>query len=455
MTAPHISPLSACADVTAFAIGVGAELVVHFGGDLPIAEVLVLAAILPLLVVKGRRALRSDLRLVFILMGGWLLNQILTDIYRKTPFQDWTRGDAAIVFFALDLAFAAMLLSQNTKRRILFLVGIAVGALLQVKLQPNDMSIQYPWKFGYSTSVNLSAVLLACYFYNRRRYMLVVLVLGGISAVNLLLNYRSPVLLLMLTIVLVVPVIPEQIGQWRVLPPAGSKRRLMVLAFLAVMASLAAGGILKIISSAGYLGEEARQKNEMQAHVRGGLLLGGRPEIVASSRAVLDSPILGHGSWAKDYKYTELIYDEMYERGLDLGEDVDSIEEETEGLIPTHSHLMGAWVWAGILGGVFWAYLFWIVAKAALQLTLKPSSFAPIHIYLLLSMLWDVLFSPFGTSRRIIEAVVIVIVVDLLSQQGLVRGGISRFRPRVWRRQALHAAPAARFSPAGGTLRAR
>lgn len=400
----------------AFVLGVGAELVVRFGGDLPVAEIIVLACTLPLLVVKGRRAFRSDLRPVFILMGCWLINQILTDIYRKTPFLDWTRGDAAIVFFALDLAFVAMLMSQNTRRKILFFAGLALGALLEPKLQPTDMSTDYPWKFGYAMGVNLSVVLLACYFYNRRRYLPVLLLLCGVGAVNLLFNFRSPVLLLLLTIALAVPVIPERIGPWVVLPPAGTKRRLLILVLLAVTVSLAAGGIVKMASAAGYLGEDAREKNEMQSHVRGGLLLGGRPEIVASSRAVFDSPLLGHGSWAKDFRYTELVYDEMYERGMGSGEDIDSIEEYSEGLIPTHSHLMGAWVWAGIMGGVFWGYVFWIVSKATIQMSMARPLFASLYMYFCIAMLWDILFSPFGTSRRLIEATVIVVAVDLLQQ---------------------------------------
>lgn len=33
-------------------------------------------------------------------------------------------------------------------------------------------------------------------------------------------------------------------------------------------------------------------------------------------------------------------------------------------LIPSHSHLFGAWVDHGILGGIFWSYMLYIMIKA-------------------------------------------------------------------------------------------
>ena len=49
----------------------------------------------------------------------------------------------------------------------------------------------------------------------------------------------------------------------------------------------------------GMLGEKARQIYEQQAHGALGLLIDGRSEILASIHAIMDSPIVGRGSWAK------------------------------------------------------------------------------------------------------------------------------------------------------------
>ena len=46
-----------------------------------------------------------------------------------------------------------------------------------------------------------------------------------------------------------------------------------------------------------------------------GLLLGGRSEFLVSSLAVLESPVIGHGSWAKDCRYASLYVELKREAG--------------------------------------------------------------------------------------------------------------------------------------------
>ncbi|HVZ84623.1 MAG TPA: hypothetical protein VG893_13200 [Terracidiphilus sp.] len=434
--APHRRPiLSILADVFSVLIGLTAMFSVHLVGDLPVAEAFVASVFVPALILYRRRVLRPDAIRIYVLMAGWLLNQILTDLYRGTARIDWIRGDAAIVFFAIDLMIAVMLMSGNDRRKLLFIGGFAIGSLLAFRFQPTELAEQAPWKFGLSGGVNLLVVLASTFFYNRRRYLTALFLLLGIAAVNLVQDYRSPVLLLLLTIGLTIPVIPEQIGPWRVLPPAGSRARVVVLMSIALLMTVSAIGLVKVLSSRGYLGEEAQAKNEEQAQFKGGLLIGGRPEILVSSRAVLSSPILGHGSWAKDYKYVNMLTDISVESGAER--DADYEEEISGGLIPTHSHLMGAWVWAGILGAVFWGYIFWITGRAGLLVAVHHVPYSSLFMFLFIGQLWDTLFSPFGTSRRIFESIVIVIVLDLLREKGINFRPMQLLRRPTWRRHAL------------------
>ena len=61
-------------------------------------------------------------------------------------------------------------------------------------------------------------MLLSAYFYSRRRYVVSVLLILAVCAINLLLNFRSPVLGLLLLIVLVFPIIPERVIGMRIVP---------------------------------------------------------------------------------------------------------------------------------------------------------------------------------------------------------------------------------------------
>jgi hypothetical protein len=425
---------SAAGDALTILLGLTVITTVRLVGDLPVGEILVLVLVAPIFVMYHKRGLRTDLRILYCLQALWLLSQILTDIYRRTPSIDWVRGNAGIVFFFMDLLFITMLITGNQRRKIMFITALGIGSMLSTLLFPTDFSSSYPWKFGYSMGVNLLAVLIASILCNKQRYIIALIVLLGISAVNMAVNFRSPVLLFLVTIALAMPVIPEYIGAWRVLPPLGSYSRLWILIALAVGASLVAFVAVKTLSVAGYLGEEAQQKNTSQAQVKGGLLIGGRPEIVVSSQAVIDSPILGHGSWAKDYHYTELLYDRMREYGLIQQEDLDSVESNGEGVIPSHSHLMGAWVFSGIGGALFWFYLLWMVSKAIFRVSLKRPPFSPLLIYLCIGNVWDILFSPFGASRRLIEGFLIVMTFDLLRDSGMTARSLLPLRRNTWQR---------------------
>lgn len=430
-----ISFTSMAGDALTVLVAVTTPFIIRFVGDLPISEILILGLVFPLFVVYRKRALRSDATRLYMLFGLWLAGQMLTDVYRQTKQVDWMLGDALIVFFAIDTIFFVMLLSGNTRRKFLFLLAYGLGSIAQVRFFPVQMNIDSLWKFGYSTGVNLLLILASCIFYARKLYLPVLGLCGFAVALNLFFNFRSMVLTPLLAIALVVPVLPEYVGPWKVLPPVGSKRRLAVLVALALAVGVGAASLVKGLYLAGVFGDEARAKTEQQSKIRGGLLIGGRPEILVSSRAVMDSPILGHGSRAKDFKYIEMLVDVLSAQGM-----VTSLEDEEsgyQGIIPSHSHLMGAWVWAGIVGAVFWGYYLALVLRAMYVLAMKPSALAPVYMFLLVTLAWDIVFSPFGSTRRLTEGMLTVVVLDLLKESGSLAGARQWLPTRTWKRHAF------------------
>jgi hypothetical protein len=209
---------------------------------------------------------------------------------------------------------------------------------------------------------------------------------------------------------------------------------------ITLVAGVLAGKLMTGLAASGFLGPDAQEKNRQQTMAGWGILIGGRPEILVSSRAVLDSPILGHGSWAKDPKYSEMLVDIENEYGMRPSDE----GQKFEGLIPAHSHLMGSWVDAGILGALFWGYIFALILKAFLRTTTGDYSLKPLYIFLMTSYLWAILFSPFGGGDRMVESLYLVIICDILEQdsriQNTVKSAVSRTVSVIQRRQ--HVAPA-------------
>ncbi len=370
---------------------------------------------MPILVfIEGRQMMRPTIRPLLILLGVWLVGQIVTDVYRGTVFLDWARGDANIIFFGIDLLALIALLGRSESRKVIFVLGISFGHLLAMKLQPAKGS--QSWKFGPGPAINLLVVLCICYFLRRRNYAVILLLLISISAVNIYENFRSVVLFLFITAALAVPIIPERVGRLRLLPKPGTPGRIFALTALALGAGGAALGVIELATKSGLLGEAQQQKNENQAKSPGGILLGGRPEILVSSRAVIDSPILGHGSKAKEPKYIEMLTDLEAKYGISESSP-DDIEARNEGVIPSHSFLLGSWVSAGVLGAVFWIYLLQPAFKAILRVPLLQTALAPLYAYLLVTLIWNIFFSPFAGLHRVLAAFAIVIMTDVLEAQ--------------------------------------
>jgi hypothetical protein len=170
------------------------------------------------------------------------------------------------------------------------------------------------------------------------------------------------------------------------------------------------GTVYSTAAESGLLGQEAQAKYEAQTSGDLGLLLGGRVESLVSTKAIADSPILGHGSWAKDITYVAKLVEIVESHGAKLEGDPYS-----SALIPTHSHLFGAWVEAGVMGGLFWMAVIAIATIAiyrSLNLEDIPATFVA---YILFWLVWDVVFSPFGAEQRFLMASKICLALWVLN----------------------------------------
>lgn len=424
--------VSLAADMAAFLIGLTGFLVVKVGGDLPIAEVLVLL-LLPFVIVPMRHRLASRrFRRLFLLVLIGLCSQAVTDIYRHSALLDWLRLDVRYVFFALDLVVLSTLLRGNQRRQVVFFVGYSFGQLLQGLFQPAaDVD---PWKWRYSHPLTVAALLMCVYAYKRRNYVPLILTTFCVMGIDIVENFRTPILLLMISLALSLPLLPSSTTS-KLLPREGSVGRVIFLLVIAASAGLIAEKTVSIATSAGLIGEQARLKNESQSHARGGMLLGGRPEIFISSRAVMDSPILGHGAFAKDPKYMEMYQMMRAENGLDEKE-----KATDRDIIPTHSHIMGAWVDGGILTAPFWLYVLYLVGTGIIRYaTIKPA-FAPLMIFLLAEFLWSIWFSPAGGITILPEAFLLTVLVDFLDNRPAAKRITAPGRPELRMRRRLSGA---------------
>ena len=377
-------------------------------GRLYLTDVL-LAGALPFLVVRFGRRLTGRLPAVTIGFAIlWLLAQILTDLVRGSAFRDYARGWAMIFLFLINFCALYLLIGGRPKRLILFAVGAALGGLISYLLVPDALAVTYPWKFGYGSSVTWLLVLLAVWLTQSRRsarmWPAAVFLLAAF--LNVVMGFRSTGGVAFLVCCYLLAHVRRRRR------PGSTRIRLRQLAVLGAVTFTGAWGAVELYQHAaqmGWLGTAALQKYQIETAGDYGLLLGGRSEILISGHAIIDSPLLGHGSWAKDCSYTSLYLELRKRAGYSEG------EEREDCLIPTHSYLMGSWVQAGVLGAVFWVWALSLAVRVLIRLYSLRERLTPMVIFFAFQMIWDVLFSPFGGASRFLAPFYVVVVMSYLS----------------------------------------
>lgn len=422
-------------DVAIFALGSSGAYTLGFIGTVPICELFILALLPALLLQHGRLAFRREFRWFYILLLLWLFGTIINDIYLGVSPGDRMKGVARIVFFGMDFMTLAILINQRIRGMIAFAVSIVVVMCWYFVSFQAEFDTR--WKFGGSSAVTISVLLISSYFYKNRRYWICAALACLIGVLNLKFAFRSQLAVDALSGLLILPIFASSSGlaprPHSIFPDL--RNFLAVLAFLGATAYLANKAVL-YAAEHDFFDEATTAKFESQAAGKFGVLLGGRPETLVAIQAIRDSPIVGHGSFAVDPKYLKLQQDLSYENGY---LETDWIPEEDNPGIPTHSHLTLAWVESGIAGGIFWIYILGVTSFGIFALWRVGHPMEPVFYYLLFNFIWDILYSPMGGVNRLWNAYTILICFYLIRRQkGLTPGprGFLRRTPAIRRVRA-------------------
>jgi O-antigen ligase len=371
-------------------------VVFDFIGQLFLMDLLALPMLAILLSLPGSAERLQRIWPILAMLAIWLVGQVATDLVRGSVPTDFLRGWAKIGFFGLQLAVLWMWLPRRRQYFVAFALGLSVAAYFGVREEFSG----YEWKFGLDRALiffSIAALIIATMGFPRLRYLGPALFVG-LSVFLLAQAARSAfgtlfIAAVVLMTALLIPRIPAL------------RRRLSggTFVFLLIGGTLVATGATTIYGIAvqdGLLGRDALIKYRDQTSGEVPLILGGRTESLVSVQAIADSPILGHGSWAKDPYYVGLHHAMKVRYGLPVFES----ERGKNQLIPTHSHLFGAWVEAGLAGGLFWLWVLTMPFLALYSLLKRNELLAPLVAYCAVALLWSVLFSPFGSSERIFVA---------------------------------------------------
>jgi hypothetical protein len=402
------------ADFLAFSISIMWFVYIKVIGNLYISELLLISVFLLMFSRHGRTLLEPLPKRILLFGCLWLLSQVATDLILLTPVESLLKGWASIAFFLIEFAGLYMLLYGNIRRVKIFIVGFSAGGLLRCLFDPGYGYDVEPWKFGLGLPITLLLILIVVWCMEKKVLQplwseVTLLMLGTLS---IYLNGRSLGGAIIIT-VLLFHFSRGYIFQKMFLMRMNPVKKIGLLSvgiamLFTILTTYQWAGELRVLP------DNAQNKYELTKTTSlgvFGVILAGRSELLSSIPAVIDSPIIGHGSWAEDPKYRAYLYEINNILGVERS--IAQLEQsiESNDRIPAHSHLMQSWVWAGLLGAVFWIVVLKIIIDAviiSLQIT-RPLSM--LIIFVCIKATWDLLFSPFSSEMRLLWAWELVLII--------------------------------------------
>jgi hypothetical protein len=394
-----------------------------------------LLVLLPWLLAARSRILSEKVPFrILALALIWLLGQILTDLVRDTKFDDFARGWANIGFTITDFVAIFLLVNYRLHTLPILLLGLSVGQGLVTLTNPDVADIR--WKMGGGDALVIAALAIAALpaatFTWSRRFAMIIFGIGSI--LSFLFNARNEAG--RITVALIINFVQPRLRA-KFTSTKQLARAMVAVLIAGLPVSFAILALYGALASSGLMGQEARMTYAMQSNTAFGpygVLLGGRPEIIVSTQAIADRPIIGHGSWARSIYYY-LKFNELASLGFDITQentgDLKELYKERRGepSIPTHSILTQAWVSAGIAGGIFWLYVLFLTVYAMVSTMFSRLPMSPLIFHVCLLFIWNIFFSPFGSDRRIEVAVAMTVVLTVLRAAQRSTVVIARARP--------------------------
>ena len=389
-----------------FLIGLFSTTQVNLGGRLGISE-LVMLAFAPFVFLKNFTLFRRDQTLYFfVLIVLWLFGAIYVDMTIHNYYRYMLRGIAVPMVVFSNSVCIYVLLRKNYDNFKWFLLGSAISGVISIFVfqqgAAGELAEEYGLEAGVERMVGYKLfwvnqlttwlVLPITGWYLKTPKIYSILALSFLSVFDLATGGRSAFLASSISLLLII-----MLGKSQESIRSLKKHMLTMIVVLLVCAY---GGkvVYKWAATSGLMGEYEENKFEKQAAHDSALamLLASRSEFFTGMMAVLDKPIVGHGSVAADNHGYVLDFISRYGVTEELVDLMKRREKYGVRQIPAHSHIVNYWMWHGIFACIFWL--------AVLVLAIK-TLFRRMHVYMPWAgyfatsvpiFIWDIFFSPFG-----------------------------------------------------------
>lgn len=365
-------------------IGALMSFEVKFVGDLRIGELLIPVFALSLLIFKGSGP-RFEARgfLLFLFLGALMfIGYLISDLVADTTPAQYLRGWARVALFLFDCLALMIVVSHRERMLWWFVIGLAIGAIADLTLA--DVAIT-KWKTGYAEPIGLLVAALSGLI-PLTSVGALLLFAFGLACIGL--DYRS-------------------FGA--VFSVAGGasfafgRQRTARVAVIATGVVALAAVIFAVSLTESEYADRRRESNIGRASV-----------IRIAWEAIVDSPLLGYGSWAADKRYLQRLRRASEQASAELGKKT----RFGASMLP-HSQLLQGWIEGGILAAFFFMVYGVLLARSLWRMTRGNVDPRMRGLYLVILLLgcWNLVASLFLGVHRLYIAMAVAVIYVLAKRE--------------------------------------
>ena len=374
-----------------FLCGLPSFYTINLMGELYATEaILPVLTIILLLSGKEKRIFKEKIFWAFVfstvvMIIGYIISDLIAGTSQFNYLRAWGRN--AVLFS--DIVSLSILVSSDKRYLWWYVFGLALGSLVYLHL--TGVSFTGPnWKLAYSQPIFILG-LISTYFIPNKLSIILIIVIGVFS---FYMDSRS----FSIICILVGGVLWVRQGNTETYQIAKAKG-------LAKIILAGCIGIYLVISIMALTQEDFGARRDMSSIGRAAAL---RIGLIA----IMDSPIIGYGSWGEGTKkYATMLFKETESDMRELG--ARNLHQGKTFL--AHSQVVQSWMEGGILAAQLFIYYGYKILAALKIILLKRrlDYMTGFYSYFLISAFWGLFMNPYAGIHRLGIAFSIAIICTI------------------------------------------
>jgi len=395
-----------------FLLGLFAETKVYLYGAIALSE-LVIFALTPILVLKHYYRMRREGFLPFIfMMGGLIVSMLISSAWNHTPLPYVIKQFAMLYGILAYYICFYELLRQNMRGLGWFFFGVALSHIITIYALNPTVTVSEAGSAYIGQGDTYDIVRGPLFWIARVQAFGQIPIIGSYLSTPFVYSIFFPIAFSAFALASTVSgrgaalfaflsCLILAVGRKSREKMQRLSRHFLVFVVLGLIGVVLFKSIYSYTASTGMLGDAARGKYEAQTSQGSGLirlLMGGRSEFFMAIPAAIHRPIMGYGPQAEDKDGYALRF------LLKYGDDqavknynkrrLDMLRFGYRMSIPTHSHVMWAWITCGLFGLIFFLWLVYLVYQHMRHYIAAIPQWYGYFALTIPPFLWDFFFSP-------------------------------------------------------------